>query len=54
VILRAAVPQAVLALDPDATVLTLHVDHTLSPSESMPGSEDRRSLGLALDWLVVR
>ena len=54
IIFRATIPQALLATNTRATVLTFHINRTLIPGKVIPGSDDGRSLGLAFDWLHIK
>jgi hypothetical protein len=53
-IFHGTIPQSALAADARTTILDFHINRTLIPKLVLPYSEDPRSLGLALDWLVIR
>lgn len=52
-ICEAYVPKGVLALRPGCAEVRFEVSNTVMPREVIPGSEDSRPLGIALNWLEI-
>jgi hypothetical protein len=52
-LLDAIIPVTVLAYHPGMARLCFVVPHTIVPNQIDPGNPDRRSLGLAINWIAV-